>query len=43
MKTVKIIGSVYAGPEFKARKFNIPTILAKPIKGVLELLGYYAV
>lgn len=43
MKTIKIIGSVYSGPEFKSRKFNITNILVKPVKGILELLGYYVI
>ena len=43
MKTIKIIGSVYTGLEFKSKKFNVPNILVKPVKGILELLGYYAV
>lgn len=43
MKTVKIIGSVYTGPEFKARKFNIPSILAPIVTGVLGFFGYYAI
>lgn len=43
MKTIKIIGSVYTGPEFKSKKFNIPSILAKSVKSILELLGYYVI
>lgn len=43
MKTIKIIGSVYTGPLFKSRKFNVPNILVKPIKGVLEFCGYYVI
>ena len=43
MKKIKIIGSVYSGPEFKSKKFNVPNFLVNPIKGILELLGYYAV
>lgn len=43
MEKIKIIGSVYSGPEFKAKKFNVPNILVKPVKGVLEFCGYYVI
>lgn len=43
MKTVKIIGSYYGGFLTHSKKFNVPTILAKSVKGVLELLGYYVI
>ena len=43
MKTIKIIGSVYTGPEFKSKKFNVPNILAEPVKAILEFLGYYVI
>ena len=42
MKTVKIIGS-FRGPLVKLRKFNVPKILAKPVKAVLEFCGYYVI
>ena len=42
MKTVKIIGS-FRGPLVKSKKFNVPNILVKPVKGILELLGYYVI
>ena len=43
MKTIKIIGSVYTGPEFKSKKFNVPNILIPIIKDVLGFFGYYAI
>ena len=36
MKKIKIIGS-FRGPLVKSKKFNIPNILVKPVKGILEL------
>ena len=43
MKTVKIIGSYYGGFSTHSKKFNVPKILVKPVKGILELLGYYVI
>lgn len=42
MTTIKIIGS-FRGPLVKSKKFNLPSFLAKPVKGILELLGYYVI
>ena len=42
MKSIKIIGS-FRGPLIRSKKFNVPKILAKPVKGILELLGYYVI
>lgn len=42
MTTVKIIGS-FRGPLVKSKKFNVSNILVKPIKSILELLGYYVI
>ena len=42
MAIIKIIGS-FRGPLVKSKKFNVPNIIAKPIKGILELLGYYVI
>ena len=42
MKAIKIIGS-FRGPLVKSRKFNVPSFLVKPIKSILELLGYYVI
>ena len=43
MKEIKIIGSVYTGPKFKSKKFNVPNILAPIVKDVLGFFGYYAI
>ena len=43
MKTVKIIGSYYGGFSTRSKKFNVPKILVKPVKAVLELCGYYVI
>ena len=42
MTTIKIIGS-FKGPLIKSKKFNVPNILVKPVKAILEFLGYYVI
>lgn len=41
MSILKILGSSCKGPFVISKKINVPTILAKPVKVLLEFFGYY--